>query len=98
MDKFGEMLKLRTSSVIFTDFIQVVSGLKQRIDGLLTAEDASLLMEARTWFMARLIFPRHAPSTPRTHSVSSSSTDTPLVRGKTLTNQEDLVIYFFQLY
>lgn len=76
---------LLDTSIVFQpsvrSLVQVVSGLKQRIDGLLTAEDITLLTEARNWFIARLIFPRYL-STPRTPSVSSSSTDTPLVRGE----------------
>ncbi|KAK8735967.1 hypothetical protein OTU49_005143 [Cherax quadricarinatus] len=77
---------LLDTSIVFQpsvrSLVQVVSGLKQRIDSFLTAEDAPLLAEARTWFVMRLIAPRYSPSTPRTCSVSSSSTDTPLVRGE----------------
>ncbi|XP_069165218.1 FHIP family protein AGAP011705 isoform X3 [Procambarus clarkii] len=77
---------LLDTSIVFQpsvrSLVQVISGLKQRIDSLLTSEDTPLLAEARTWFVRRLIVPRFSPSTPRTRSVSSSSTDTPLVRGE----------------
>ncbi|XP_042204929.1 FHIP family protein CPIJ015043-like isoform X2 [Homarus americanus] len=77
---------LLDTSIVFQpsvrSLVQVVSGLKQRIDGVLTTEDVTHLSEARSWFVMRLIVPRYSPSTPRTRSVSSSSTETPLIRGE----------------
>lgn len=62
-------------------FPKVLSGLKQKIDAALLPEEASLLVEARTWFITRLIIPRFNPSRPRTPSTASSP-DTSLIRGE----------------
>ncbi|XP_068222669.1 FHF complex subunit HOOK-interacting protein 1B isoform X3 [Palaemon carinicauda] len=74
---------LLDASIVFQpsvrSLVQVVSGLKQRIDTILTREDASLLIEARTWFIMHLSVPRYIPSTPNT---PSASPDTSLVRGE----------------
>lgn len=59
----------------------MLSGLKQKIDAALLPEEASLLVEARTWFITRLIIPRFNPSRPRTPSTTSSP-DTSLIRGE----------------
>lgn len=74
---------LLDASIVFQpsvrSLVQVVSGLKQRIDNTITSEDVSLLVDARTWFMMHLFVPRHTPSTPLT---PSASPDTSLVRGE----------------
>ncbi|KAK7070811.1 hypothetical protein SK128_016146, partial [Halocaridina rubra] len=74
---------LLDASIVFQpsvrSLVQVVSGLKQRIDSILSLEDASSLIEARTWFIMHLVIPRHTPSTPQT---PSASPDTSFVRGE----------------
>lgn len=76
---------LLDSSIVFQpsvrSLVQVLSGLKQKIDAALLPEEASLLVEARTWFITRLIIPRFNPSRPRTPSTTSSP-DTSLIRGE----------------
>ncbi|XP_047475615.1 FHF complex subunit HOOK interacting protein 1B-like isoform X6 [Penaeus chinensis] len=76
---------LLDSSIVFQpsvrSLVQVLSGLKQKIDAALLPEEASLLVEARTWFITRLIIPRFNPSRPRTPSTASSP-DTSLIRGE----------------
>ncbi|XP_050730435.1 FHF complex subunit HOOK interacting protein 1A-like isoform X3 [Eriocheir sinensis] len=65
--------------------VQVLSGLKQKIDGVLVGEEAgALVADARVWFTVREVAatPHPSPRT-RTPSVSSTSTDTPLMRGET---------------
>ncbi|KAK4323330.1 hypothetical protein Pmani_005958 [Petrolisthes manimaculis] len=77
---------LLDSTIVFQpavrSLVQVMSGLKQRIDALLTFDDTPLLVEARAWFMMRVIIPRPFPSRPRTPSVSSTASTETLLRGE----------------
>lgn len=80
---------LLDTSIVFQpavrSLVQVLSGLKQRIDTLLVGEEVGMLMaEARTWFTAREVAVNPLPlPRNRTPSVSSTSTDTPLMRDET---------------
>lgn len=75
---------------------QVLSGLKQKIDGVLVGEEVrSLVTDARVWFMVReaATAPLPSPRT-RTPSVSSTSTDTPLMRGERWGVKEESSFFF----
>lgn len=80
---------LLDTSIVFQpavrSLVQVLGGLKQRIDTLLVGEEVAVLMgEARTWFTAREVAVNPLPlPRNRTASVSSTSTDTPLMRDET---------------